>query len=274
MPKKLTATEIQPPNPFRAVIPEGMTFGTIYADPPWPADKPGTESSRRRLHYDRMSANEIMDMGDLIKSITTDDAHLWLWTTNPHLEIALKTVKEWGFNFKTMATWTKTKLGQGWWLRSRTEHLIFAAKSNEMRHNPGTWDTTIKGAWRGHSVKPPVHDRIEALSPGKYLELFSRSNEKRKGWTCVTSDSTPTDAFGQQFKHKGAVPDANDGVVRGVGGLEIIPGQSYIRLEKMFVARPVIAHAQKGRRVQIEIDGKKHWYSIDTLRPADYTVPA
>jgi N6-adenosine-specific RNA methylase IME4 len=270
----LTPLEIQPANPFRLELPDGVVFNTIYADPPWPMDQPNTVSHRRRIHYDRMSANEILDMGEQIKLVTTEDAHLWLWTTNAHLPLALKVVEAWGFTYKTLATWRKSKLGQGWWLRSRTEHLILAARSTNLRHNPGSWDTEIKGTWRGHSKKPPVYDRIEALSPGPYLELFSReAKHERENWNAVGQHSTPADPFGQHFKHPKSKPDANDGIVRGVGGLEIRPGRPYKRLEKVLIAKPVKALQQKGRRVQIEIEGEKKWVSIDTLRPNAYKVP-
>lgn len=263
--------EIQPANPFRLDLPAGP-FGTIYADPPWPLDQTNTVHSRRRIHYDRMSGNEILDMGDAIGAVCLPDAHLWLWTTNAHLELALKVVNEWGFHYKTLATWRKTKLGTGWWLRSRTEHLIFAARSNELRHNPGTWDTEIKGNWRGHSVKPPVYDRIESLSPGPYLEVFSRTPTTRERWQTVGDNRKASDPFGQGIKHPKAKPDPQDGKVRGVAGLEIHPGRQYVYLEKVLVAHPVKAVSQKGRRVTIEIDGAKKSVSIDKLRPKGHKV--
>jgi N6-adenosine-specific RNA methylase IME4 len=263
---------------FRLEVPEEIKFGTVYADPPWALDKPGTEFRRRRLHYDRMSADAIKEIP--VADFTTEDAHLWLWTTNTHLKLALDVVDAWGFEYKTLATWRKSKVGTGWWLRSRTEHLILAAKSTKLRHNPGSFTTEIVGDYRGHSVKPSsAYEMIERLSPGPYLELFSRNVPERKGWAHVGSDGVPADAFGQMKRHerswKGAVKlDQSDGIVRGVGGLEIHADTSYTRLRKQLIAVPVIAHAQKGRRVQITEDGKKRWVSIDSLRPADYKVEA
>lgn len=259
---------------FRLDIPEGMKFGTVYADPPWALDKPGTEHRRRRLHYDRMSIEAIK--GIPIRDFTTDDAHLWLWTTNTHLKLALDVVEAWGFEYKVLATWRKSKIGTGWWLRSRTEHCILAAKSKRLRRNPGSFTTEIEGEYRGHSVKPSsVYEMIEALSPGPYLEMFARNVPERKGWAHVGSDGVPADAFGQMQRHErnwqGAVQlDQPDGIVRGVGGLEIKPGSDYMLLKKQIVAMPVTAVKQNGRRVTIEIDGKKKSVSIDSLRPADY----
>lgn len=253
-------------------IPAGMKFGTIYADPPWALDKPGTEFRRRRLHYDRISGDAIKEIP--VNEISTDDAHLWLWTTTTHLKLALDVVEAWGFEYKTLATWRKTKIGTGWWLRNRTEHLIFAARSIKLRHNPGSFTTEISGEYRGHSKKPDVYPMIEALSPGPYLEMFSR-DEPREGWWKHGQETIPPDAFGQPHRHEkgwqGAVKlDVNDGVVRGVGGLEIEPEKPYVLLKKQLIALPCIAIQQKARRVQISVGGEKKWVSIDSLRAEGY----
>lgn len=257
-------------------IPADVKFGTVYADPPWALDKPGTEFRRRRLNYDRMSGDEIKAIP--VSEITTDDAHLWLWTTNTHLKLALEVVEAWGFEYKTLATWRKTKMGTGWWLRSRTEHLILAAKSIKLRSNPGNFTTDIEGEWKGHSRKPEtVYPMIETLSPGPYFEIFSRNVEPREGWFQFGKDTVPADAFGQMQRHdrewQGAVKlDTADGVVRGVGGLEIEPEQNYVLLRKQIVTVPCIAIQQKARRVQISVEGKKKWVSIDSLRAEGYEV--
>lgn len=255
-------------------IPAGQKFGTILADPPWSVDSPGYEHTkyrRRRLHYDRMELPEICAIP--VNDFTTDDAHLWLWVTNSHLEVAFQVVHAWGFHYNTMVTWVKTKLGMGWWLRSRTEHILFCSKSRELRRNPGSFSTELKGKWRGHSVKPEEqYPMIEALSPGPRLELFSRDNG-REGWTVLGSDGLPTDPFGQSFAHPEAPPTPNDGVVRGVGGLEAIPGKEVHWLKKEIIRVPATIIEQNKRRVKIEIreNGNtiKKSVSIDNLREVE-----
>lgn len=255
-------------------IPADVKFGTVYADPPWPLDKPGTEFRRRRIHYSRMSAAEIKSIP--VADFTTPDAHLWLWTTTTHLKLALDVVEAWGFEYKTLGSWRKTKIGTGWWLRSRFEHLIFAAKTKELRHNPGSYTTEILGDYRGHSKKPDVYPMIEALSPGPFIEMFARS-EPRDGWIKQGLETVPEDAFGQLQRHERAWQGASkldvaDGVVRGVGGLEIEPDKPYTLLKKQLIAVPVIAIQQRARRVQISVDGTKKWVSIDSLREDGYKV--
>lgn len=256
----------------RLQLPTGIQFGTILADPPWSVDSKGYEHTRhrrRRLHYDRMEVEEICAIP--VNEITTDDAHLWLWTTNPHLEKALEVVKAWGFHYNTLVTWPKSKLGLGWWLRSRTEHIICASKSRELRRNPGSWSTLLDGDYKGHSIKPDSqYEMIEALSPGPRLELFKRDDQDREGWTRLGSDGVPEDPFGQLSKHPVAVSDPGDGLVRGVAGFEATEGRDAFWLKKEITYVPVTVLAQNKRKVQIEIQDNgntaKKWVSIDNLR--------
>jgi N6-adenosine-specific RNA methylase IME4 len=178
---------------YRLDLPQGQ-FGTIYADPPW---RLSTGGVRRKLRYDSMDLDEIKALGERIQDICLPDAHLWLWSTNPHLPEAFEVVKAWGFTYKSLRTWDKGRIGLGWWLRSASEHLIFAVRSNRMRVQPGAYSTIFKGTYRGHSVKPAeAIECIEALSPPPRIELFAR--ETRPDWTSLISDKPPVgDPYGQ-----------------------------------------------------------------------------
>jgi N6-adenosine-specific RNA methylase IME4 len=127
-----------------------------------------------------------------VASVCHPDAHLWLWATNPHLPEALELVTAWGFQYRSLRTWNKPRMGLGWWLRSQTEHLIFASKTKNNRKNPSSWTTIFEADAGEHSAKPAEAIKcIEALSPGPRLEIFARA--PREGWTTLISDSQPTD---------------------------------------------------------------------------------
>jgi N6-adenosine-specific RNA methylase IME4 len=172
--------------PYRVKIPDGP-WGTILADPPWRTNIGGV---KRKLHYDTMPLDDIKDMGKRIMEVSSPDAHLWLWATNPMLPEALEVVKSWGFVYRSMMTWDKERVGLGFWLRSATEHVIFATRSTKNRVQPSNISTIFRGEYRGHSVKPEGIVRIiEQLSPPPRLELFARSF--RPGWTCLVSHAGP-----------------------------------------------------------------------------------
>jgi len=171
---------------YRLALPPGP-WGTILLDPPWMLQSTGV---RRELHYDRMTQDELKAIP--ISSICAPDAHLWLWTTNPHLPEALELVTAWGFQYRCLRTWVKPRMGLGWWLRSQTEHLIFASKTKENRKNPSSWTTILTAPAGEHSAKPDEAIAcIEALSPGPRLEIFAR--KERPGWTTLISNANSAD---------------------------------------------------------------------------------
>lgn len=178
---------------YRLQIPPGK-FGTILIDPPWLLNTGGV---KRRLHYDTMSHSDLLFMDKEINDALDPDGHVWLWAPNSHIPEAIDLIRAWDLQYKTMMTWAKPKMGLGWWLRGKTEQLIFAVKSNKHRKEPKSWTTLLEAPWRGHSVKPEeAIPMIEELSPPPYLELFARA--QRPGWTCLVSNAPPVgDPYGR-----------------------------------------------------------------------------
>jgi N6-adenosine-specific RNA methylase IME4 len=121
-----------------------------------------------------------------LKSPTADDAVLFLWATNPTLLDALKVMECWGFTYRTNMVWVKDKIGTGFYFRAQHELLLLGIKGKmpaplEENRPP----SVIHAPVREHSRKPDeVYEIIEKMYPNrKYLELFARPEEKRKGWT-------------------------------------------------------------------------------------------
>ena len=100
-------------------LPSGP-FRVIVADPPWQYDTGGN------LPYPTMPLNEIKNME--IEEIAEDDAILWLWATNAHLRVAFEVVDAWGFEYRSLLTWVKDRMGTGDWLRGKTEHCLLAIR--------------------------------------------------------------------------------------------------------------------------------------------------
>src|ERR1700722_12492614 len=48
--------------------------------------------------------------------------------TNAHLRVAFDVVESLGFQYKTLLTWTKDRMGTGEWLRGQTEHCLLAIR--------------------------------------------------------------------------------------------------------------------------------------------------
>jgi len=182
-------------------------FTTILSDPPWryrdrvgPGLGFGADRIRGRRgaagYYPTMSIEEIIAMyrptlivgGSRDRSLAqlagheiADHAHLYLWTTNAFMVEAHRVAEAWGFRPRTILTWCKPRIGMGSYFRNTTEHVIFAVRGKlpVLRHDQKTHFDAPVGR---HSEKPAiVYDIIERMSPGPYLELFTRA--RRDGWT-------------------------------------------------------------------------------------------
>jgi N6-adenosine-specific RNA methylase IME4 len=76
----------------------------------------------------------------------------------------------------------EVQVGLGYWTRSNSEVCLLATRGKPKRINADVRQGIIAPR-REHSRKPDcVHERIERLVAGPYLELFAR--QRRPGWDC------------------------------------------------------------------------------------------
>jgi N6-adenosine-specific RNA methylase IME4 len=175
-------------------LPGNGPYRVGVADPPWPyeIDRPDP-TGRATYDYPQMTIAEICALS--VGSIMHDDAVLWLWTPNYHLVTgtASQVLAAWGFEGRTLLTWGKDRMGNGYWLRGQTEHCIMAVRGNPIVTL--TDQTTLLHApVRGHSVKPrEFYDLVESLCPApRYTDLFSRYRHNDK-WDCHGDEAPPAD---------------------------------------------------------------------------------
>jgi len=169
-----------------------MKYKTIYADPPWnygklrPQKRFGGRGGQAQMHYPTMTLEEIKQLP--INNITEDNAHLYLWVTNPKLRFGFEVLDDWGFKYQTTITWVKVRKdgnvdrgGLGFYFRGATEHILFGTKGKLCIPPNKRIPNVIHCMRNGHSVKPiKMYEIIEKCSPSPYLELFAR--QKRDGW--------------------------------------------------------------------------------------------
>ncbi len=181
-------------------------FGAILADPPWAfnlwwggrvsqGSVPKSVPSRATVpHYEIMTEDELNALP--IGELAAKDSVLFLWTCWPVLQWSLRTIEAWDFAYKTCGfCWVKAHAGQidmfkddidphmtlGYWTRSNSEVCLLATRGKPKRLNANIKQAIIEPR-REHSRKPDgIHERIERLVAGPYLELFAR--QSRPGWT-------------------------------------------------------------------------------------------
>lgn len=175
-------------------------YNVILADPPWiysyetrKSEIAGTGwHGAGERHYDTMKFEDIKALN--VGNLASDNAVLWLWCVNPLMAKGFELMAHWRFSYKGLLTWVKiTKslplrpaIGNGYWLRGATEHLMLGVRGNvkpKVKNQP-TWFMAPLGE---HSRKPvEAYSIIERFSDGPYLELFARPQNPlfpiREGW--------------------------------------------------------------------------------------------
>ena len=173
---------------------------TIANDPPWLFADQGSRIATTGCAspYAPMPDDQILALP--VGELAARDAHLYLWATDQHTELALRCVREWGFRFIQFITWVKTdsagdpRLGGGHYWRHAAEQCLFAVRGRApvRRHDVPAVICAPRGR---HSAKPDVFfDLVEAMSFGPRVELFSRI--ERIGWT----------GHGDQMRPRGIAP--------------------------------------------------------------------
>ena len=173
-------------------------YEIIYADPAWSfgdrlrssKKKADGKMDYRELerHYDTMSIKEMCEIP--VKNITAENSVLFMWTTDAHLEEAMKVINAWGFKYKTIGfVWNKkTNKGNqvcfmGKWTMKGSEICLLATKGKAYsmieKHNVRQ---LVEAERQKHSKKPDeVRNRIvELLGNRPRLEMFCR--ESKQGW--------------------------------------------------------------------------------------------
>lgn len=151
--------------------------------------------------YHTMSVDQIGALP--VSSLAAPDCILFLWGIWVMLPEALKVIESWGFIYKTCAfNWVKAdiqqidflkessdgQLGLGYWVRQNSEFCLLATRGKPKRLNADVRQGIIAPR-REHSRKPDgVHERIERLVAGPYLELFAR--QQRAGWDAWGNETT------------------------------------------------------------------------------------
>jgi N6-adenosine-specific RNA methylase IME4 len=178
--------------PFGGLTP--YKYGALLVDPPWSyvmRSEAGYAKSPE-AHYETMSIDRIkrLPVGDL----AGPDCLIWLWSTWPHLPLALEVMSAWGYRYKTGGAWHKrtitgkTAMGTGYVLRSATEPYLIGTIGNPIYRSRSVRNviatdvdesglpSALDGLRREHSRKPPeARQAIEALLPDVWrAELFAR----------------------------------------------------------------------------------------------------
>jgi len=174
-----------------------VKYRTIVADPPWSYLNGSIPMGGVDKHFATMTNAEIAALP--IVDLADEDAHLYLWVTNPRLfsqshDCGIgphEIMQAWGFRYITMLTWLKPGLGLGYYFRGSTEHVLFGVKGALPIPAPLRVANWFQAPRSEHSRKPEAFlDIVEQVSPAPRLELFAR--RARFGWDYWGDESLGT----------------------------------------------------------------------------------
>lgn len=156
-------------------------YRCILADPPW-NEKGGSRGADKKY--------ALLKTPDILRTMLqapcwrpAENSHLWLWCTSNFLKDGIWLLEALGFRYVTSAVWVKPSIGIGQYLRLRHEPLLLGVRGRLHTQDLGVDSVIEEPRVRGedgkvvHSAKPDEsYRRIERVSPGPYLEMFSRRN--------------------------------------------------------------------------------------------------
>ena len=153
-----------------ALEPAPGRIRTLVVDPPWDYEMAG----RASIPYATMSHEEMLALP--AADWAEDQAHLYLWTPNSHLALAVELMARWGFAYKTALVWVKPTISLGSYFRNSTELVLFGVRGKLPTRPAAAAIPTHFEAPRGeHSEKPErFYEIVRAASYPPYGEAFQR----------------------------------------------------------------------------------------------------
>ena len=183
-------------------------YHTLVADPPWRYNSK-LEGLRGATDYPTMTQEQLLSMP--VGLWAENNAHLYLWTTDAFMVQAHKIAEAWGFEVKNIVTWVKGRenaptMGVGFYFRHATEHVLFAVRGSLSVKDHGK-PNVFFAPRTTHSTKPAAfYDLVEHMSPGPYLDVFSRA--RRFNW-----DTFGNETFNEPDVLATLTPEAREGLV-------------------------------------------------------------
>ncbi|MCH8099757.1 MAG: recombinase family protein [Proteobacteria bacterium] len=100
------------------------------------------------------------------------NCHLYLWTPNNFLPLAVQAMERWGFAHKSVLTWVKPHFGQGHYFRNGTEQVLFGTLG-DLKTRAADIPTHFEAPVGAHSEKPDIfYDIVRRASYPAYGEAF------------------------------------------------------------------------------------------------------
>jgi N6-adenosine-specific RNA methylase IME4 len=167
-----------------AADPPCGAFETIVIDPPWPMTKIERDVAPNQVGFDypTMDESELREFSATVKAMAAADCHLFMWTTQKFLPLAMDLVDLYGFKYVLTMTWHKAGGFQPYGLpQFNSEFVIYARKGSPKFVSTQNFFCCFNAPRREHSRKPgEFYDIVRLVTKGPRIDVFSR--EAREGF--------------------------------------------------------------------------------------------
>lgn len=162
-------------------------YDCIVIDPPWPMQKiervvaPNQTSEEVSFDYPTMTEAELIEFGDdVLQAILADDCHVFLWTTQKFIPMALRLLEKWGLHYVLTMVWNKTGGFQPFGLpQYNCEFAVYARHGSPRFIDSKNFFCCFEGQRREHSRKPDeFYETIRRVTDARRLDMFSRGEHE------------------------------------------------------------------------------------------------
>ena len=155
-------------------------YHTLVIDPPWPMEKIERELFPQQHGFDYPTMNE--DELVALPIPASDDAHVFLWTTQKFLPMALRLLDAWEVRYICTFVWHKPGGFQPFGLPQYNCEFVLYARRGSLRFlDTKALPACFSAPRREHSRKPDeFYDLVRRVTVAPRIDLFSR--EPRDGF--------------------------------------------------------------------------------------------
>ena len=151
-----------------------QNYATIVIDPPWPMRFIQRESAPTQVQmpYKVMQESEIA----ALRLPAAEECHVWCWTTQKFLPMALHVLKAWGVKYVCTVTWCKPGGFQPFGLpQYASEFVLYGRIGSPAFRETKNFKTWFTAPRRKHSEKPDAfYDLVRRVCQGPRADIFNR----------------------------------------------------------------------------------------------------